>query len=177
MSTTADLVSLTAQLQAIADRQEIADLILRLGLMLDEKGYDDAPTIFADDVTVQTAGGSAHGRAAVVEQARRNHTVRTQHAITGVLITLAGDRAEARANLIVTFVPDSEQPEARLVIGTAAPPEGRLMLGERYRFAAVRGESGWRLTRIEVARLWSTQPVPAGALVTQSNRGAGTGAS
>jgi hypothetical protein len=46
----------------------------------------------------------------------------------------------------------------------------RLMLGERYGFEAVRGDRGWRLSTIEVARLWSTQPVAAGALVTELNR-------
>lgn len=79
---------------------------------------------------------------------------------TDVLIGLDGDRAAARANLIVTFVPDSDQPGARL------------MIGERYRFEATRGGPGWLLTRIEVARLWSTPPLPAGARVAQSTRGA-----
>jgi hypothetical protein len=170
MSTAADLLSLNDQLQLLNDRQAIADLITRLGLMLDEKRYDEAGTIFADDVIVRTAGGIARGPEAAVEHARRNHTVRTQHAITGVLIKLEGDRAEARANLIVTFVPDSDQRAARLVIGNTEQPESRLMLGERYRFEAARGDRGWRLSTIEVARLWSTQPVAAGALVTAANR-------
>jgi hypothetical protein len=171
MSST-DLMSLTEQLRQLNDRQAIADLIAQLGLMLDDKRFDDARTILADDVTVQTPGGSAQGVEAVVAQARRNHTVRTQHVITNVLIDLEGDRAEARANLLVTFVPDSDQPESRLVIGNSVQPESRLMIGERYRFEAVRGESGWRLTSIEVARLWSTNPVPAGAQVAEVNRGA-----
>jgi hypothetical protein len=47
----------------------------------------------------------------------------------------------------------------------------------RYRSEAVRGEPGWRLTRIEVARDWSTQPLPAGARVAEINRGASAVAS
>ena len=66
--------------------------------MLDEKRYHEAQSIFSDDVRVQTAGGTARGPEAAVEQARRNHTVRTQHVISGVLINLDDDRAEARAN-------------------------------------------------------------------------------
>jgi len=161
-------MSLKDQLQHLADRQAVADLIARLGRMLDEKRYDEAGAILADDVVVHTPGGSARGPQAVVDQARQNHTVRTQHVITDVLIDLDGDRAAARANLIVTFVPDSDAPAARLVIGTAAPPESRLMIGERYRFEAVRGDGCWRLASIEVARLWSTAPVPAGARVAEA---------
>jgi hypothetical protein len=166
--TTTDLRSLSDHVQHFNDWLAIADLITRLGLMLDEKRYDEAPAILAADVTVHTPAGSAQGPDAVVAHARRNHTVRTQHVITGVMIDLHGERAEARANLLVVFVPDSDQPESRLVIGNVEQPESRLMLGERYRFEAVRGEAGWRLRTIEAIRLWSTQPVPTGAVVAQN---------
>ncbi|MGH2869755.1 MAG: nuclear transport factor 2 family protein [Solirubrobacteraceae bacterium] len=163
-------MSLNDQLQQLSDRQAVTELITRLGMMLDEKRFDEAGTILADDVTVQTPGGSSRGPRAVVAQARRNHTVRTQHVITDVLVQLDGDRAEARANLIVTFVPNSDRPGAGLIIGDSEQPESRLMIGERYRFGAARREPGWRLTRIEVARLWSTNPLAAGARVVETNR-------
>ena len=51
------------------------------------------------------------------------------------------------------------------------------MIGERYRFAARRDETGWRLTRIEVARLWSTKPLAAGARVAETTRGVTAAAS
>jgi hypothetical protein len=170
MSTT-DPMSVNDQLAQLNDRQAIADLITRLGRMLDDKSFDDASTILADDVTVQTPGGSARGPEAVVAQARRNHTVRTQHVITDVLIDLDGDDAEAGANLVVTFVPDSDDPGATLAIGNSAQPQSRLTIGERYRFKAVRGIAGWRLARIEVQRVWSTQPLAAGARVVETDRG------
>jgi SnoaL-like domain len=164
-----DLSPLRDQLQQLSDRQAIADLITRLGLMLDEKRYDLAPAILAEDVTVHTPGGFSRGHQPVVEQARRNHTVRTQHVFADELINVAGDRAEARANLILTFVPDSDEPESRLVIGNAEQPYSRLVIGERYRFEAVRGERGWRLSTIEASRLWSSEPLPTGAPVRQTN--------
>jgi hypothetical protein len=173
LSATTDLPSLNRQLQDITDRQAVSDLITRLGAMLDDKRFDDAGAVLADDVAVQTPGGSARGPEAVVAQARRNHTVRTQHVITDVLIDLQGDRAEARANLIVTFVPDSDQPEARLAIGSSDQPVSRLMIGERYRFEAVRGARGWRLARIEVGRVWSSQPQPPGARVAEAGAESG----
>lgn len=158
-------ISVTYHLQELGDRQAVADLITRLGLMLDDKRFDDARTILADDVSVHTPGGSASGPDAVVEQARRNHTVRTQHVISDVLIDVNGDRAEARANLTVTFTADSDQPGARLSIGESELQDSRVTIGQRYRFEAVRGDGGWRLARIEVARVWSTRPLPAGARI------------
>ncbi|MEJ3655911.1 nuclear transport factor 2 family protein [Actinomycetes bacterium KLBMP 9759] len=152
-------------LQQLADRSAITDLVARLGRMLDSKNFDDAHSILAPDVTVRTPGGTAGGVDAVIAQARRNHTVRTQHMISDVLVDLDGDRADVGANLLVTFVPDSEGPEARLTLDDADVPDARLTLGERYRFTAARGDDGWRLRSIEVDRVWSTQPVPARARV------------
>ena len=167
--TNPDLTSVTEQIQALSDRQAIADLIARLGRMLDDKRFDDAEAILAPEVAVHTPGGLANGREAVVGQARRNHTVQTQHVITDVLVELEGDRARASANLIVTFGPDA--PDSRLTINGSELTESNLMLGERYRFGAARGPSGWRLTSVEVARVWSSssQPLTPGVRVAQTD--------
>jgi hypothetical protein len=102
----------------------------------------------------------------VVAQARRNHTVHTQHAISDVLIDVDGDRAFARANLIVTFAPD--QPGSRLMIGDTEHPDTYLTIGEVYRFEAVRVDDGWRLARIETERVWSSRPLSQRATVGQT---------
>jgi SnoaL-like domain len=168
--TSVDLQSENHQLNELSDRQEIADLITRLGLMLDEKEFDEARSILAEDVTVKTPGGASEGPEAVVAQARRNHTVRTQHLITDVLIDLDGDRAQAKANLVVVFVPESGETDAALMIGDSEERQSRLTVGERYRFEAGRGAKGWRLRSIEVARIWSSRPIPSGARVEEADR-------
>ncbi|HUA02457.1 MAG TPA: nuclear transport factor 2 family protein [Solirubrobacteraceae bacterium] len=155
----------TDQTQELGDRREIADLIARLGLMLDEKRFGETASILADDVTVKTPGGSAQGREAVAAQASRNHTVRTQHVISNVLIELDGDRAQARANLIATFAPD---PGSRLVINGEEQRNAYLTLGEVYRFGARRTADGWRLERIETEPVWSSQRLAGGARVEQT---------
>jgi hypothetical protein len=164
-----DISSLTDQLQRVEDGQAITQLVARLGRMLDEKRFDDARSILADDITVRTPGGEAHGPDAVAAQARRTHTVSTQHAISDVLIDLDGDRARVRANLIATFAPD--RPGARLVIGDAEHPDSYLSLGEVYRFEAVRTAAGWRLARIETERKWSSRPLPGRPTVGQTDEG------
>src|SRR4029453_5168038 len=144
-----DLTSLTEQIRELSDRQAIADLITRLGRMLDDKSFDDTEAILADEVTVQTPGGRARGRDAVVAQGRRNHTVRTQHVITNVLIELEQDYPRAWANLVPTFAPD--EPESQLTINGAEQSEQRLTLGSRYRFEAAGGARGGGLTSNEGA--------------------------
>jgi hypothetical protein len=135
-------------MQQLIDRQQITDLVSRLGLWLDEKRFAEADALFTPGVAVQTPGGVAQGIDAVADQARRNHEVdRTHHMLTNVLVELDDadpDRATARANLLVTFVP--------------GPGEGggRRTLGSRYRFAARRGADGWRLAEVRIEPVWDT---------------------
>ena len=126
-------------LHDLTDRREIADLVSRLGLWLDEGRFDEAPTILTDDVTVDTPGGQAEGIERVIAQARRNHQYDgLQHMITNVLVDLDGNHAAVRANLVATFVDDAVVEQH----------------GERYRFEAVRTADGWRLSRVEVRPVW-----------------------
>jgi 3-phenylpropionate/cinnamic acid dioxygenase small subunit len=132
------------------DREAITDLVSRLGLWLDEKRFDETAPLFTDDVTVSTPGGQARGVDRVAAQARRNHgSDGTQHVITNVLVDVEGDRATARANLIVTFVPDPARPELHRTHG------------ERYRFEAARTPAGWRLAAVEVTPVWVRQAAAA----------------
>jgi hypothetical protein len=126
-------------LHDLTDRHEIADLVSRLGLWLDEGRFDEASTILTDDVAVDTPGGQAEGIERVIAQARRNHQFDgLQHVITNVLIDLDGDRADVRANLVASFVGDAKLEQH----------------GERYRFEAVRTADGWRLSRVQVRPVW-----------------------
>jgi hypothetical protein len=120
------------------DRDDITDLISRLGRWLDDKRFDEARAILTEDATVRTPGGQAEGIERVVAQASRNHQVPTQHLITNVLVDLDGDAAAATANLLVTFAGETVSQQ-----------------GERYRFGVTRTQDGWRLSRIEVTPVWA----------------------
>jgi hypothetical protein len=137
-----EIETLRREVQALTDRQAVADLIDRLGLWLDEKRFAEARTILAEDVRVRTPGGTAAGIDGVVAQAARNHRERTQHVISNVRVDVDGDRAAAGANLLVTF----------------AGQDGavRVAQGERYAFEAVRETDGWRLASIAVTPVWAT---------------------
>ncbi|GGQ00894.1 hypothetical protein BKA00_005486 [Actinomadura coerulea] len=120
------------------DRAELSDLVSRLGLWLDDKSPSDGRAVFTEDAEAHTLGGVAKGVEALVAQARRNHTVPTQHFITNPLIDVAGDQAAIGANLLVFF----------------AREDGLRLLGERYELRAVRTADGWRVKRVEVRPIW-----------------------
>ena len=125
----------------LTDREAITDLVSELGLWLDEKRFEDARAVLAEDVTVDTPGGRSHGIDAVVEQARRTHEAHdTHHVITNALVDVDGDRATVRANLTATFAARADTPS--------------FVVGERYRFEAIRLPVGWRLSRIRVVPVW-----------------------
>ena len=156
---------MTTTLQQLVDRQEIADLVSRLGRALDEGRFDEMRTLLADDATVRTPGGEAAGREGVIAQARRNHLPEQpiQHLITNLLVDIDGDRAEARANLVVHFGPIDGGD------GTSAPPPAlpappvEYSTGEVYRFDFARIPTGWHFTRIEVTPTWTAgtpNPIP-----------------
>ncbi|MEV4001174.1 nuclear transport factor 2 family protein [Actinomadura sp. NPDC049753] len=125
------------------DRAELSALVSRLGLWLDDKSPGDGRAVFTEDVEARTLGGVAKGIEAVVAQARRNHTVPTQHFITNPLIDVHGDQAAIGANLLVVFARD----------------EGLRLLGERYELRAVRTADGWRISRVEVRPIWEAANV------------------
>ncbi|MEU9838677.1 nuclear transport factor 2 family protein [Actinomadura sp. NPDC048032] len=125
------------------DRAELATLVSRLGAWLDDKSPGDGRTVFTEDVEARTLGGVAKGLEAVVAQARRNHTVPTQHFITNPLIDVDGDQAAIGANLLVVFARD----------------DGLRLLGERYELRAARTADGWRIMRVEVRPIWEAANV------------------
>ncbi|GAA1787887.1 nuclear transport factor 2 family protein [Actinomadura chokoriensis] len=120
------------------DRQQLSALVSRLGRWLDDKDFGDGRALFTEDAEAHTPGGVSKGADALIEQARRNHTVPTQHFITGPLIDVDGDEAAISANLLVVF----------------AHEEGPRLLGERYDLRAARTPDGWRLSRIQARPVW-----------------------
>jgi hypothetical protein len=157
-----DTVTDTAVRQLL-DREEIARLVGRLGVALDEGRFEDMRALLAEDATVRTPGGTSEGRDAVVAQAALNHPVDQpiQHVITNLVVDLDDGRARARANLVVYFGPLDGGAEA----GLPAPPV-EYTTGEVYRFDLARTADGWRFTGIEARPLWRSgtpfRPAPPG---------------
>jgi len=141
-------------LQQLVDRNDITDLVHRLGAALDDGHFDELRSLLVDEVTVRTPGGTAGGRDAVVAQASRNHRPDRpiQHVITNVLIDLDGDRAHVRANLVVAFGPLAS------TLRAARPLERPVEYtsGQVYGFDLSRTPDGWRFAAIDTTAVWTS---------------------
>lgn len=163
-----DVARLERQVAQLTDRNDITDLVYRLGACLDDRGFDEMRSLLVEAATVRTPGGAAEGRDAVIAQARRNHQPDepTQHVITNLIVELDGDRAQVRANLVVNFAAPAHRGES-----LPAPPR-KYTLGEIYHFDVVRTPEGWRFSGIETTPVWIS-PLSA-AFLAAALRGAGS---
>ena len=163
-----DLARLETLLAELIGRNEITNLVYRLGACLDDRRFDDMRSLLVEAATVRTPGGAAEGREAVIAQARRNHKPDepTQHVITNPMVELDGDRAKVRANLVVNFAAPAQRDES-----LPAPPR-KYTLGEIYHFDVVRTPEGWRFSSIETNPVWIS-PLSA-AFLAAALRGAGS---
>ncbi|MFB4300304.1 nuclear transport factor 2 family protein [Actinomadura sp. NTSP31] len=130
----------------IADRIEIADLFTRFALLLDERRWEDADTVFSDDVAVHSPrGGDLHGIDKVVDFLRQSEVEgqQTQHTTTDLLVDVDGDRAAASANSIVFYFRDGQAPH--------------FTGGLRLAGTAVRTPAGWRLREVRITPAWTRE--------------------
>ncbi|MFD0905617.1 nuclear transport factor 2 family protein [Actinomadura sediminis] len=130
----------------IADRIEIADLVARFALLLDEKRWDDAGGVLADDVVVHSPrGGELRGLGNVVGFMRQGEVEgeNTQHTTTDLLVDVDGDRAAASANSFVYYYRDGRAPH--------------FTGGLRQSFTAARTPAGWRLREVRITPAWTRE--------------------
>jgi SnoaL-like domain len=133
-----DVAHLERQVAELTDRNHITNLVYGVGACLDDRRFDEMPSLLVEAATVRTPGGAAEGRQAVIAQARRTHQPDepTQHVITNPIVELDGDRARVRANLVVNFAAPAQRGES-----LPAPPR-KYTLGEIYHFDVVRDPGG-----------------------------------
>ena len=130
----------------LADRIEIADLFTRFARLLDEERWEDAGTVFTEEVTVRSPrAGEVRGIGELVGYLRQSEVagVHTQHTHTDLLVEVSGDRAAASANSLVYYYRDGQAPH--------------LTSGLRLTCVAVRTRGGWRLDEVGIALAWSRE--------------------
>ncbi|WP_281880191.1 nuclear transport factor 2 family protein [Nocardia sputorum] len=126
----------------IADRIEIADLFSRFARLLDEQRWEDAGTVFTDDVEVDSPRIQVRGIDKVVDYMRRAEVEgqHTQHTTTDLLVNLDGDRADVSSNSIVYYYRDGQPPHQTG--------------GLRQACTAVRTPAGWRISATRIMPAW-----------------------
>lgn len=130
--------------RALADRAELADLVARHSLWIDEGRYGETDRFFTEDVVVASPRGQAHGIASMIELARAGHDmyVRTLHSKSNLVIEVDGDTATVRAHDIAVFVIDDRVGAVAAVV---------------HHYRARRTEDGWRFDHLVITPVARTE--------------------
>ncbi|CAM3670989.1 nuclear transport factor 2 family protein [Occultella aeris] len=130
----------------IADRIEIADLFTRFARLLDEKRWEDADTVFTDDVAVHSPrGGELRGIDKVVSFMQQGE-VEGQHALhttTDLLVDIDGDQAAVSAYSLVYYYRDGQAPH--------------FTGGLRLAGTVGRTPAGWRFREQRITPAWTRE--------------------
>lgn len=140
--------------QDLADRAEIHDLVVRYGWAIDTKDWELLDTVFTPDAFVDYSSNPGGVKGPYPEV--RAWLARmlspfpvTQHLMTNVDVTLAGDSATARTMVV--------NPQGA---ATRAGPLHWFWVGGRYDDDLVRTPDGWRIARRVETTLWFQGDLP-----------------
>ena len=124
-------------LQELIDRTELADLVARHSLWIDEHRYDESDRLFTADVVVKSRRGEAKGVEAIIAMARARHDdyARTLHNKSNLVIEVDGDTATVRAHDTAVYVLDDNTEAIAAAV---------------HLYSARRTEEGWRFDGLEV---------------------------
>ncbi|MCX6433647.1 MAG: nuclear transport factor 2 family protein [Actinobacteria bacterium] len=133
-------------LQAISDRIEIEELLVRYSRALDFRDFAALETLFTADATFDAGSlgcptGSAEIRAMI--EGTLTGLDATQHLIGKSLIELNGDEAEVRTYLISQHIREATE-----------GPVKHYFLGGEYADRVVRTPEGWRIAYRRLDRMW-----------------------
>jgi SnoaL-like domain len=97
-------------IRVLADRTELADLVARHSLWIDEGRYGETDRLITENVVVKSPRGEAHGIGALIELVRSGHDtyVRTLHSKSNPIIEVDGETDTVRAHDIAVFVIDDK---------------------------------------------------------------------
>jgi hypothetical protein len=128
----------------LADRAELADLVARHSLWIDEARYDETGRLFTADVVVISRRGEARGTEALISAARSAHDryPRTMHSKSNLVIETDGDVATVRAHDLAVYVLDDKTEAVAAAI---------------HRYGARRTPDGWRFDHLEVIPVARTE--------------------
>src|SRR3954471_19603723 len=134
---------LAARIQALEDRAQINDLIIRYAEAVDNRNFDALAACFTDDAEATFAGVPVPGRGGDAVVAFLNSLggggprpatpPRTSHLFMNVVVDLDGDEADVRSSASVYSV--------------RGEPEQVRIRGIGYRDRVARTQQGWRISK------------------------------
>lgn len=135
---------LSARLQELADRAEVADLVMGLARAQDEKDWDGVRRAYLPAARYEHPGGVLDGVEEIVARTRRALEAldASQHLLGTQQITVAGDEARSRCYFHAQHVrQDAPGGEHYVIAGT-------------YADQLVRTPQGWRIAERVQAYQW-----------------------
>jgi hypothetical protein len=138
------MTSTDTLIRELADRAELADLVARHSLWIDEARYDETGRLFTEDVVVTSRRGEARGPEAIIAVARSGHDryARTVHNKSNLVIELDGDVASVRVHDLAIYVLDDQTEAVAAAI---------------HHYGARRTPDGWRFDRLDVTPVAQTE--------------------
>ncbi len=134
-------------LQQLSDRAEISDVLARYCFAVDDRDWDAYRMVFTADAVIDdvVTGGIRSGVEEHIVYLKRalSRIPLSQHSISTTLITLDGDRADAR--IACTCPLDLKIAEDRRQV---------FFMGVEYRNKLVRTPDGWRIAELIETRPW-----------------------
>ena len=130
----------------IADRQEVADVIVRCATALDTHDAELLLSCFTADAELQVDRAPVTSPAEFAERAKRLRTLAVvQHFVSNIAVELAGDRAASRSYC--------------LVMQAHGQDEGRktLLTGGIYEDELAKTVAGWQISRRRFTSLWAVE--------------------
>jgi SnoaL-like domain len=136
------------------DRLEITEVLNQLFQAVDEKNFDETTLsrIFTTEAKAVRPNGVAVVGPRSIGESQRQSFVRfraTQHLVSGQVITINGDDAEVRANLVAMhlWADGNGDPHAL---------ESYFLAGSVVQAKAEKTSSGWRISELVVRNTWRT---------------------
>ncbi|HEY2240676.1 MAG TPA: nuclear transport factor 2 family protein [Streptosporangiaceae bacterium] len=128
----------------LADRAELADLVARHSLWIDEARYDQTGRLFTEDIVVTSRRGEARGPEALIAAARSAHDQypRTMHSKSNLVIELDGDVASVQASDLAIYIVDDKTEAIAAAV---------------HHYGARRTPDGWRFARLDVTPVALTE--------------------
>lgn len=136
---------LQRRVRELADRRAVVETIQRLDRLLDEKRFEDLPSVYAEGFQFYSRGALITGLDELIAFGARRHAdfAAQQHVSANVRVEIDGDRATARVNAITAHV------------AVGAGPETHHASGVAHEFELVRTPAGWRIARLDGPLIWT----------------------
>jgi ketosteroid isomerase-like protein len=148
---TATLKAVESRLKAVEDEITLSRLVNSYFALADRSDWEHWSALFADDGIFVTpmSGEELTGPQAILEGVANGigrAFAATQHYITNLEISIAGDAATASGELIFAALTEN------------ARPNQYLMMGGRYRWSFVRDNERWIINHAGNVLLWNNIP-------------------